>query len=50
MAIAIQVGPPVITINQGNTFLVSRYDGQIDTDGSCLKQISSPRYNPAPVG
>lgn len=32
MAIAIQVGPPVITINQGNTFVVSRTDGSIRTD------------------
>lgn len=32
MPIAIQVGPPVITINQGNTFVVSRHDASIETD------------------
>jgi glycogen debranching enzyme len=32
MGIEIQVGPPVITINQGNTFVVSRADGEMDTD------------------
>ncbi|MGI8550869.1 MAG: amylo-alpha-1,6-glucosidase [Dehalococcoidia bacterium] len=31
MPVAIQVGPPVITINQGNTFVVSRYNGEIET-------------------
>ena len=33
MPIAVQVGPPVVTINQGNTFVVTRPDGQIDADG-----------------
>jgi glycogen debranching enzyme len=30
MPVAISVGPPVITINQGNTFMVSDLRGQID--------------------
>jgi glycogen debranching enzyme len=31
MALQVTVGPPVITINNGNTFLVSEFDGSITT-------------------
>ncbi len=33
MAVNVTVGPPVITINHGSTFLVSEFDGSI-TDAS----------------
>ncbi|HKA00679.1 MAG TPA: glycogen debranching N-terminal domain-containing protein, partial [Candidatus Solibacter sp.] len=31
MALQVTVGPPIITINSGNTFLVSEFDGSITT-------------------
>ena len=33
MPFLVNVGPPVLTINQGNTFMVTQEDGQIITDG-----------------
>lgn len=33
MAVTVTVGPPVISINHGSTFLVSEFDGSI-TDAS----------------
>ena len=33
MPVKVTVGPPVITINHGSTFLVSEFDGSI-TDAS----------------
>ena len=32
MSVQIKVGPPVITINQGSTFMVTDQRGEIDTD------------------
>ena len=32
MPLEISVGPPIITINQGNTFLVSELNGEINAD------------------
>ena len=29
MAVEVSVGPPVITINHGHTFLISEFDGSI---------------------
>ena len=29
MAVEVKVGPPVITINHGHTFLISEFDGSI---------------------
>lgn len=33
MAVKVTVGPPVISINHGNTFLISEFDGSV-TDAS----------------
>ncbi len=33
MPFRVNVGPPVLTINQGNTFMVTQQDGQITADG-----------------
>ncbi len=33
MSFRVSVGPPVLTINQGNTFMVTQPDGQITADG-----------------
>ncbi|PSB57002.1 glycogen debranching N-terminal domain-containing protein [Chamaesiphon polymorphus] len=33
MPFLVNVGPPVLTINQGNTFMVTQEDGQIMTEG-----------------
>lgn len=33
MPFRINVGAPVLTINQGNTFMVTQQDGQIMADG-----------------
>lgn len=33
MPFRVNVGPPVLTINQGSTFMVTQQDGQITTDG-----------------
>ncbi len=33
MPLRVNVGPPVLTINQGSTFMVTQQDGQITTDG-----------------
>ena len=32
MAVEIKVGPPVLTINQGNTFMITTEDGEIDRE------------------
>lgn len=33
MPIEVSVGPPVLTINQGSTFMVTEQDGQTTTKG-----------------
>src|SRR5579884_12331 len=34
MTVEIKVGPPVLTINQGNTFMITTEDGQIDREAA----------------
>jgi hypothetical protein len=38
MAFKVQVGPPQISIHQGQTILISELDGQIIADNACIAE------------